>query len=525
MRMINNISFLFRLRCTYRANSVINVLRSLPLIKKIVPAEAYGYPTLKSIAYIIAALMELSFTFSGKLLYLIAFLILPSVVTGIEMNSDFAHLFIAGTLAGGIANSRFDNATKDSYYAVFFLRMSARSYALTEMLIFLVKMFIGFVPFSLLAWFLFDLDMMTASAIPIFVVCIKLISAPFMLWYAPKIESATGRSWLLIAIALLIAGAAILSAVLGFSLPQNSVLILTLPLMLLAGLSLWRLVHFKGYKEYYRKVFSTDWVVMSAQNSEIRKQTMEKSVKKQITNSTGISSNKKGFGYFNDLFVKRHRKVLMRVAAVIAVIAAVVFASLSTLAVILGDDGTLNEMVLNSLPYFLMIMYAINCSNRITYTMFVNCDDAMLNYGFYRTPWAILHNFIERLRSIILINLLPGGVIALGMVALLASTGGTDNPIEYLFTFFAIIAMSIFFSVHGLVLYYLLQPYNAKMEIKNPIFSIINIVTYAICFVLIGEQIPTVFFGSIMIAFCIIYVFIAMLLVFKFAPRTFKLRR
>ncbi len=525
MKMMANIGFIFRLRCTYRANSVINILRSLPLIKKLVPAEAYGYPTLKSIAYIIAAFLEISLTFYGKLIYLVAFLALPSIITGIDMSRDFAHLFIAGTLAGGFANSRFDNATKDSYYAVFFLRMPARAYALNELLIFLVKMFVGFVPFSLLAWLFFDLDVMTVSAIPIFVVCIKLISAPFMLWYGTKIESATGRSWILIALATVIAGFAVLTTVLGFSLPQNSLLILTVPVMLLGGVSLYRLVKFDGYKDYYRRVFSTDWIVMSAQNPEIRKQTVTKSVKKQITNSVGISSNKKGFGYFNDLFIKRHRKVLMQVAVVIAIIAAVVFVALSVLAIILGDDGTLNEMVLNSLPYFLMIMYAINCSNRITYTMFINCDDAMLNYGFYRTPHAILQNFIERLRSIIIINLLPGVVIALGLVTLLISTGGTDNPVEYFFTFFAIIAMSIFFSVHGLVLYYLLQPYNAKMEIKNPIFSIINIVTYVICFGLIGEQIPTIIFGSAMIAFCIIYVIIAMILVFNFASKTFKLRR
>ena len=155
----------------------------------------------------------------------------------------------------------------------------------------------------------------------------------------------------------------------------------------------------------------------------------------------------------------------------------------------------------------------------------MNCDHSMLTYRFYRQPKVILRLFTARLKSVALINLIPASVIAIGLPLLLLFTGGTDNPLNYLCLFVSIIAMSVFFSVHSMVLYYLLQPYNANIEMKNPLFTIANSVTYIICYVAIGKKAPTLIFGMIISAFCILYIVIALLLAYKLAPKTFRLRQ
>ena len=80
-----------------------------------------------------------------------------------------------------------------------------------------------------------------------------------------------------------------------------------------------------------------------------------------------------------------------------------------------------------------------------------------------------------------IINLVPAVVIGLGLVILLFSTGGTDNPLNYIVTFVSMVALSIFFSVHYLMLYYLLQPYNAGTEMKSGTYQLIVWVTYIVC--------------------------------------------
>ena len=111
-----------------------------------------------------------------------------------------------------------------------------------------------------------------------------------------------------------------------------------------------------------------------------------------------------------------------------------------------------------------------------------------------------------------------------GLALLLYLSGGTDNPINYAIQFVSIIAMSIFFSVHYLVMYYLLQPYNVNTEMKSSTYKVVQGLTYIVCWYMIQIQMPIFTFGIATIVFCIAYCLISLFLAYKYAPKTFKLR-
>ena len=129
-----------------------------------------------------------------------------------------------------------------------------------------------------------------------------------------------------------------------------------------------------------------------------------------------------------------------------------------------------------------------------------------------------------RLREIIKVNLLPASFIGAGLAFLLFATGGTDNQLNYVVLFVSIVALSIFFSVHYLTLYYLLQPYNAGTEIKSGTYQLIISGTYIVCYTMMRFKMSTLIFGVMTIVFCIIYCVVASILVYKFAPKTFRIR-
>ena len=84
--------------------------------------------------------------------------------------------------------------------------------------------------------------------------------------------------------------------------------------------------------------------------------------------------------------------------------------------------------------------------------------------------------------------------------------------------------MSIFFSVHHLVMYYLLQPYNVHSELKSSTYTVVNAITYFACYYMLQIKMPIFIFGLMTIIFSILYCFISLILVYRFAPKTFKLR-
>ena len=81
-------------------------------------------------------------------------------------------------------------------------------------------------------------------------------------------------------------------------------------------------------------------------------------------------------------------------------------------------------------------------------------------------------------------------------------------------------AESIFFSVHYLVIYYLLQPYNAGTEIKSGMYQVVTALTYVVCYAMIQIKIPTFVFGMAAIGFSMLYCVTACVLVYKIAPKT-----
>ena len=61
--------------------------------------------------------------------------------------------------------------------------------------------------------------------------------------------------------------------------------------------------------------------------------------------------------------------------------------------------------------------------------------------------------------------------------------------------FISSVCLSIFFSVHYLVIYYLLQPYNAATEVKSPAYSAIKGLTYVVCYMMLQIDISSLMFG------------------------------
>ena len=272
----------------------------------------------------------------------------------------------------------------------------------------------------------------------------------------------------------------------------------------------------------YREILTSPSMnAIKKNNTEIVKE----NVLKQIEYKDNTTSNKKGFAYLQELFVKRHSKILTKSAKKQTIVLLIILA-IAIISIELNSElnNSINKILLTYLPYFVFIMYLLNRGTTITQAMFMNCDHSLLTYRFYRTPSAILGMFKERLKTLISINLLPASIIAIGLPLLLFLTGGTDNYFNYIILFISIIAMSIFFSIHYLVMYYLLQPYTVNTEIKSSTYRVVQALTYFICYYMINLRLPTFYFGLLMTLFCIIYSIIALILAYKLAPKTFKLR-
>ena len=475
----------------------------------------------------ISAVWEIISAFGGKIIYML------SMVSGIGVlykNAPeqlvFLHILFCLTLIGAYMNTYMFNPTNDKFYAMILMRMDAKAYTLSNYIYAILKVVIGFLPFTIAFGLARHVPLWLCILLPFFIAGTKMTVAwLFLLRYKRTGLYVNENAPLKFAwpLAGLLLAAAYGLPYFGIAIPVSAFVVFS---VLFIGTGVWSAIEifrFGAYREMYQQMLADKKTGMD--QKQMVKKAVEDQSRKVISQDTRITSTKKGFEYFNDLFIKRHKKILWRPAKRVAAIALILVAGLLFLFRLNPDIMKVtNEVLMGSLPYFVFVMYLINRGTAFTQALFMNCDHSMLSYSFYKKPAFILKLFRIRLWEIMKVNLLPASVIGLGLPLLLYCSGGTDRPLDYVLLLVSILAMSIFFSVHYLVCYYLLQPYNVSAEMKSGTYKLVIWLTYMVCFVFMQFRIDTLVFGILVTCFCIIYCIAACILVYKLAYRTFKLR-
>ena len=520
--MISTFFLSFRLKNAYRVNSILYSLKQLPIIKRILPEKLYGVRGLKILGNIISAIWEFIMIFLGKFLYIA--LMIAAMLGIYQTNSaaTFLHIFFFLTICGGLMNTYLFDTTKDKYYAMFLMNMDAKEYTISNYLYQMIKVLICFLPFTCFYGMSVGLPLWITILCPIFVMMVKtFINSLSLIDFkcTKKVNNEnlpTSVVWILLLVLLVCA----------YALPYISIVMPTWMFLIFFGLSLglgifgfYQIFHFPYYRFLYKQLLTNAPLVID-QTSIRRDASLS-----QIELDTSLNSTKEGFSYFHELFVKRHRKILTKAIKKQTIVLVGIAIVMSFLVKVNASvASTTNHLMLVFLPYFVFIMYMLNRGTTLTQAMFMNCDHAMLSYRIYRKPNVILGLFKERLKTLIGLNLIPATVIGFTLALLLFLSGGTSNVYNYFVLFFSILAMSVFFSVHYLVMYYLLQPYNVHTEMKSSTYSVVQGVTYFVCYYMMQLRLPTFYFGLSVSAFCILYSLLSLWFAYRLAPKTFKLR-
>lgn len=522
--MLKTLKISFSLKNTYRVNGILYSLKQIPLIKRILPATLYRVRGLKIFANLLSLLWEIISVFLGKFLYFITMVVgFGLLYETVPADQVYLHILLFLTIIGAWMNTNIFNPTKDKYYAMILMRMDARKYTLVNYIYAILKVIVGFLPFSL--WFGLNkgIPLWLCLLIPFSVAGVKMAVAAFELWDYKKrglvYNENKLRKHLWILVGLLLAAAYGLPAA-GIVVPGIVSAVLIVAFIPAGAVGLWEILHFSGYREINQQLLAqlTNQMDTIAQASQRQSQ-------KMISTDTSITSKRKGFEYLNELFIKRHRKILWSSTKKITSICLFILLGVLLAFYLVPEmKEKTNELLMVFLPYFAFIMYAINRGTGFTRALFMNCDHSLLTYSFYKKPDMVLKLFRIRLREIMKINLPPALVIGAGLGVLLYASGGTDNPLNYVVLFVSILCMSMFFSVHYLTVYYLLQPYSVDAQVKSGTYQLVMSVTYFVCFYLMRVRMPTLVFGVMCIAFCVLYFIAACILIYRFAPKTFRLR-
>ncbi len=525
--MRNTLRTSFSLKNTYRVNSILYAIKQIPILKKILPDSLYRMIGFKIAGYIISVIWEIVSAIFGKAIYFGVLVGLTFLIGEFNRTSAFGeiymHLFFFGTLLGTTLNTYMLSTHRSKYYAIMLLNMNAKEYNIINYIYEIIKLITCYAIAFLILYATAGIPLWLGMLSVAFAVCIKTAVVGYMLSSFEKGKEVDGTNpFRSLTFPLVIVGSlmAAIFPVVGYPFPYIALGFAMTFGVILGILGFVKIFRFNQYREVSRQT-----LLKSESVKADSKKAAVTNTAKAISSDTSIKSQKEGFEFLNELFIKRHKKILWKPVLIISAVAFAIFAIADIIAALIPEFATdINDLLMTSLPYFLFIMYAINRGMSYTQALFINCDHSLLTYSVYKKPKNILKLFTIRLKEIVKMNLLPGTIIGLGLSSLLFVSGGCDNIINYALLLLTPMAMSIFFSVHNLTIYYLLQPYNNNTEVKSGTYSIVMGLTYAVCYIFMNIDLPTLYFGIAVVAFSVIYCLVACLLVYKKAPETFRIR-
>ena len=514
-----------QIEATYTINSFIYFLRKYKIFRDIFRDNIYADKTFKKIIVVIGNIYFIIRSLFLKFMYYFVILIICYKFFKNDIVFAFFHIYFVLTILGMFINNQLLTTNKQRYFSICLFNVDGTKYFRSLLFWRLLNIIIlnGSCIFFFTYYLMSPPNLLYSSMLLVFTVCIRLIGEALNIMFYKKYKYIWySNTKLYFPIVIGLFGICLLPFI-DIFVPISYMFIITYISILLGILSLIYLLRIKDYRLMYKRLTLVTNVMNSKNEKDYLSQAMvdiqdrDKVINKELIN------NKHGYDFFNTIFFERHKEILLRSSRKWAGIAFVIYGIVIYL--VLSYDKYFNSVsnVLNNhLTYFIVIMLFINRGPIVTQAMFYNCDYAMLRYNFYREEDTILSLFKKRLVTIIKVNLIPSIVVGIGNVVLLILTNNS-NILVLITNFIFIQLLSILFSVFYLVIYYLLQPFDKNMQVKKVSYSFVNMIVYGLVFFIVGYVIKPLILSIVGIIVCILFIISSLLLVKRYAPKTFKL--
>jgi len=534
--MLRTLNTLLAIRTSSAANRFIYYAQKLPLIGRRIPETVYAKLHVKKTVIFIALILNVLWGLFSKLAYTGLFVYLPAVALNRPLPQEdqlqlFLHIFLLlSFVAAGLSSASVLEPKREKYIAVKLMRLSPATYMRAALSYRYFTYFIYYIPALLLFTSLLGASIPQALALAVTVTLWRVFCEYMHLKLFEKTGVVLIRNNLIVWFIIGLSFTTAYTPLLLHWTPNSGSLLIGLPAVLvIAALGILAAVRLARYPDYRTVVdvatkrddplLDIGRMMSDAQKTSVRSKDSDYA---SGTIQADKFKTKEGYAYLNALFFTRHRSLITqpvykRLAFIGFVsIAGIVLAALDSQRVIF-----LSSSLGIVLPFLVFTLNFLSVGDKVCRAIFYNCDLSLLRYSYYRN--AASQHFRIRLYRIIGLNLTIGISLGAALTLIVLATGAALN-LELLLLWVCVLVLSVFFSVHHLLMYYIFQPYSTEVNVKNPFFFVVNFVVSVACGLSIAVKAPALHFTTAVVIVTLVYLAAALILVRKFGHRTFRVK-
>ncbi|MGL5415167.1 MAG: hypothetical protein ACRDAU_05875 [Clostridium sp.] len=514
-----------------KMNMWIYYLSKIPIIGEGIAKNGYGKLNFKKWLSYIIRIISIIFGVVSKFLYIFFIIILPAIFiqekTGISVTLiEFQIFFFLSFIVGPIIDNNIGMELQKDFYMINLMRFDASEYYKSKIIYKYMEYLIYFIiPITFL-----DVSLKEAVLITILLILVRSIGQYIHLMImekfnfklfnkSPKVMGGIAIIW------IITFGAPFIGVVFNFKeilLSKEVILIITV----LGVSSLIQIFRYKKYNILSKVILSKSDIAKI--NDGIKDAAfMDVKINEKKINTKDLINDKyrdkEGIDYLNFKFMERHKRIIFNpIKRRILLFTVVFLIGLIGTIFFIENKELIQKIILSSSGFLVFVVYVSSIGEKITKAFFFNCDNSLLRHKFYTEPKVILDNFKSRLKICIVLELIPVSILGIGLGIIFIAAGG--SIIQYTPIFISIISLGTFFSVHYLFLYYIAQPYTTQLKVKSPIYTFGTMVISIFAYICLQVRETTIIFTIIIIALTAIYILTAIILVYKYSYKTFRLK-
>lgn len=542
--MTKTLKQIINMKADLWVNAFFFYFRRLWLIGKWMPEAIYKNYELKKVLAVFAVIFQQFKAFFGKPIYLLAALGLPFLMMGESSpelkEQGFVYMvqivFFLNCLQGAFGDSQIFTVTRDKITCIKYLHMNSRTYLQGFLAFKYIPFFLYFLPWILLASWILGGSVLQGFFVWLMLFSFRMMSEALHLVIFDRTGKVISRNAFYGILLSVSSFAGAYGPILfKWNFTFGDILIHPACVALYTALGIfcfWYITKgYAGYEAKFHRSLDMNFLLsnMMKASSGSNPSWKEVEVKEKDVNISETDKEKvksaKGYTYLNAMFFARHRRQLVKPVYYRLLIVGAALLAVTVLFFLNRETAVkMSRNLTGVLPFFVYIMYFMTVADKASRAMFYNCDKDMLHYAYYRNPGTILKNFRIRLLRVSVYDLIIAGALCLAAAAFCLLCGTPVLTMDFLLFCAAILLLSILFTAHHLCLYYIFQPYSESLQVKNPFYSVINGVMYFLCFLCLQIDVGGLMFTSFVLAFTIIYIVGALILVYRMAPKTFRVK-
>lgn len=515
-----------------KANSMIHMLRKIPIFQRLISVQIYEFRKAKSIFSIFGVFFDICKMCIQKsimlfFVYYAVMELLPQYTSNCVTMDGFSILFIfLFCIVPSIYQCHIFKSSQDDFMFLHHFMINPTKYYRYKLVVQLFQQVIAYIPVMIYIWKFDILEIMTLVLVRLGFTLGTMVFYIVFFENKHRIPMVKVRMYTSI---LLVVAMGVVLLLFGFEIDLSKWFYF-ISGILSVGISIFSIRYILSYKNF-RKI-AIQYANKKVVSLHISVSTVVEEDEDGFTGFTSdknemyylANKDKKTEHYLNDTLIYRLGKII-RSHYIENLKLNILLGVVTGFLIRMGILSVTDQNILSYTPVLVTVVSCMVFGHSFCQLCFRNLDLAMLHGGMYKNPEFILSGMRQRYVYILKKDIFTLLSVVCNICLLLIISGIRIKMVSFMFIVVFLAGLILLYETYHFMVYYFIQPYTEDITVSSPIFRVLSGIEGFITFCVLWLRCDITHYAFSVLFVGILFMVLFLTMAKYIVPKNFSIRR